>query len=232
MSEFWCWYNKELCGPRSSLKFNCSCPFPFDGSLDSQLVFHFDVAICAGHSSLPCLCFSRKPQGHNLSVVLWTGDEKCGDDAQPPVRGKRAGMSRWKPYRGHVCISDWELSQTDATESYQDICNFCKKGKRQWNRNTPGRDQTPNRLRGTSTSFTLDSLSVIGSVWPNYMSKDCLMPPQIMESCFFFSLELKKYVASGTTSPSFYTGDSWAALPNLPMASFSQTIYPSVLVYG
>lgn len=99
----------------------------FVTSSASKLVFHFDVAICAGHLNFPACVLTGAPpkDAHWLSYCeLWS---EVWGWCTAAVKGKQKGMPCWKLYRGHVCISDWELSQTDATESYQDICNFCKK---------------------------------------------------------------------------------------------------------
>lgn len=93
-----------------------------------QLVFHFDVAICAGHLNLSACVLTGTPEDINWRSFYELGIRSVGMMHSPLSKGNR-NLPCWKLYWGHVCISDWELSQTDTTESYQDICNFCTKGK-------------------------------------------------------------------------------------------------------
>lgn len=127
--KVWVVIQQRLCGPRSSLKFG-SLSFVISIQL-LHLCFILTLPSAPPFERL-CLCLSHERQGHKLEVFLWTEVERWGNHAQAPVKGEQKGMSHRKLYWGHVCISDWKLSQTPLNHIRTSAISAQR--KRQWKR--------------------------------------------------------------------------------------------------
>lgn len=204
-SSSWTRWKRFLCDRMNEFWFKCNKDFVGQGLLYSSSVFGLFPFV--RRVQLPNLCFlltlPSVPAIWNSACVLkgtpedtnWLSFCELGIRSMGMMHGPLSNGKRQECLVGN-CAGAMSAYLTESLVR-QTLLNhigtsaISARRRRQWNRNTPGRDQTSYRLRGMPASFTLSSLSIIGSVWPNDMSKDCPMPPQIIDSCFL-ALELKE----------------------------------------
>lgn len=71
-----------------------------------RLALQSDIAICAGHLNLSACVLMATSRGHKLALVLWTGDQKCGNDAQPPCQRETERNASLESILG-PCLHIW-----------------------------------------------------------------------------------------------------------------------------